>query len=92
MKQRNKLKEAEVLAEITTAQEKSKIAEMIETLYESKQQRSEATKRVSSRPKRNLCSSTFYLAQNNEERHTSILDIHQSMPYQLRNKTYQPST
>lgn len=42
--------------------------------------------------KKKLCSSTFYLAQNNEERHTSILDIHQSMPYQLRNKTYQPST
>ena len=37
LKERNKLEEAEVLAEITTAQEKLKIAEMIETLYESKQ-------------------------------------------------------
>ena len=40
-KQRNELEEAEVLAEITAAQEKLKIAEMTETLYESKQQRSE---------------------------------------------------
>ena len=82
--------EAEVLAEITAAQEKLKIAEMIETLYESKQQRSETTKQVSSRPKTNFQPSTSYLAQNNEERQTSILDIHQSTRYRPKDKTYRP--
>ena len=68
LKARNKLEEAEVLAEITAATEKLKIAEMIETLYESKQQRSETIKQVSSRPITNLWPSTSYLAQNDEER------------------------
>ena len=54
LKARNKLEEAAVLAEITAAREKLKIAEMIETLYESKQQRSEKIKQVSSRPIANL--------------------------------------
>ena len=40
MRQRNKLEEAVDLVEITATQEKLKMAEMIETLHESKQQRS----------------------------------------------------
>ena len=42
LKKRNKL---EITAEITAAQEKLKIVEMFETLYESKQQRSERIKK-----------------------------------------------
>ena len=53
-KKETKLEEAGLLAEITAAQEKLKIAEKTKTLYESKQQRSETTKQVSSRPKTNL--------------------------------------
>ena len=91
LKERNKLEEAEVLAEITAAQEKLKIAE-IETLNESKQQRSETIKQVSPRPITNHRPSTSYLAQNNEERQTNILDIHQSTPYRPKDKTYRLPT
>ena len=86
------LEEAEIIAEITAAQEKLKIAEMIETLYESKQKKSETTKQVSSRPKTNLQPSTSYLAKNNREHQTSISDIHQSTQYQPKDKTYQSPT
>ena len=75
LKERNKLEEAEVLAEITAAREKLKIAEMFETLYESKQQRSETIKQVSSRRITNLRPSTSYLAQNDEERQTYLIYI-----------------
>ena len=79
--QKNELKEAEVLVEITAAREELKIAEMIETLHEIKQQRSETTKQVLSRPITNPRPSISYLAQNNEKRQTNIPDIHQSAPY-----------
>ena len=66
----------EVLAEIKTAREKLKIAGMIQTLYESKQQRSEI-KQVSSRPITNRRPIISYLAQNDDERQINILDIYQ---------------
>ena len=53
--------------EITAAQEKMKIAEITETLYENKQQRSKTIKQVSSKQITNRGLSTSYLAQNNEE-------------------------
>ena len=87
LKERNKLEEAEVLAEITAAQEELKIAEIIETHYENKQQRFETIKQVSSRSITNLRPSPSYLTQNNEEWQTNILDIHQSTAYQPKEKT-----
>lgn len=51
---------------------------MIETLQKIKQQKSETSKQVSSMPKTILQPSTSCLAQNNEERRTNILDVHQS--------------
>ena len=51
---------------------------MIETLQKIKQQKSETSKQVSSMLKTILQPSTSYLAQNNEERRTNILDVHQS--------------
>ena len=65
---------------------------MFETLYESKQQRSETIKQVSSRRITNLRPSTSYLAQNDEERQTNILDIHQSTPHRPKDKTYRSPT
>ena len=65
---------------------------MIEALHESKQQRSKTTKQVSSRPITNLWPCTSYLAQNNEERQTNLLDIHQSTPYRPNDKTYRSPT
>ena len=74
--------------ETTVAQEKLRITEMIEMIHESEQQRFE----VSSRPKPNLKPSTSYLVQNNEERHTNILDIHQSTLHRPKDKIYQSPT
>ena len=65
----------------TKAQEKLKVTEMIEKLHESKQQRSETTKQVSSRPIKNLQQSTSYLPRNNKERQTNTFDMHQSTAY-----------
>ena len=65
---------------------------MIETLYESKRQRSETIKQVSSRPITNLRPSTSYLVQNYEERQTNILDIQHSTPYRPKDKTYRSPT
>ena len=65
---------------------------MIETLYESKRQRSETIKQVSSRPITNLRPRTSYLVQNYEERQTNILDIQHSTPYRPKDKTYRPPT
>ena len=92
LKERNKLEETKVLVEITAAQEKLKIAEITEMLYENKQQRSKTIKQVSSRPITNLGLSTSYLAQNNEERQTNILDVHQSTQYRPKDKTYRSPT
>ena len=92
LKERNKLEETKVLVEITAAQEKLKIAEITEMLYENKQQRSKTIKQVSSRPITNLGLSTSYLAQNNEERQTNILDVHQSTQYRPKDKLYQSPT
>ena len=61
-------------------------------LYENKQQRSKTIKQVSSRPITNLGLSTSYLAQNNEERQTNILDVHQSTQYRPKDKTYRSPT
>ena len=88
LKERNKLEETKVLVEITAAQEKLKIAEITEMLYENKQQRSKTIKQVSSRPITNLGLSTSYLAQNNEEQQTNILYVHQSTQYRPKDKLY----
>ena len=69
-----------------------KIAEIIETLYESKQQRFEAIKQVLSRSITNLRPSPSYLAQNNEQWQTNILDIHQSTAYRAKDKKYRSPT
>ena len=69
-----------------------KIAEIIETLYESKQQRFEAIKQVISRSIINLRPSPSYLAQNNEQWQTNVLDIHQSTAHRPKDKTYQSLT
>ena len=62
---------------------------MVETFHESKQQRSETTKQVPSKPITNFQPTPSFLAQNNKERQINILDIHRSTPYQPKEKTYQ---